>query len=174
MTYGPIRKQYLTTPLLLEIRDRINEIKSNKEFLGTEYHDCDLLICQPDGKPIGPKSLNKYFKRWQANMKIEDQIVFQGLRKSGQMHKVPNQQFGIVAVHCAKSASFRSFSHWDFASLLPAFAGTRLRPHYQPLLIMKAGRIYLPSPNKKAPLQALFLVGADEQIRTAYPAHSSK
>ena len=37
---------------------------------------------------MDPKSLNKDFKKWQAAMNIEDQIEFQGLRKSGQMHKV--------------------------------------------------------------------------------------
>ena len=105
-TEGSIRKQYLTTtPLLLEIRDRINDIKSNKEFLGAEYHDCDLLIFQPDGKPIGPKSLNKSFKRWQANMKIEDQIEFQGLRKPGQMHKVrlSRNNYQLVAENSGQS-----------------------------------------------------------------------
>lgn len=87
-TEGSFRKQYLTTPLLIEIKERMEQIKRNKEFFREEYHDYGLLICQPDGKPVEPKSLNKSFKKWQAEMNIEDQIEFQGLRKSGQMHKV--------------------------------------------------------------------------------------
>lgn len=104
-TDGSVRKQYLTTPLLLEIRDRLNQIRSNKEFFGEEYHDYGLLICQPDGKPIDPKSLNKSFKRWQANMKIENQIEFQGLRKSGQMHKVrlSKNNYQLVAENSGQS-----------------------------------------------------------------------
>ncbi len=104
-TEGSVRKQYLTTPLLLKIRDRLNQIKSNKEFFGEEYHDFGLLICQPDGKPIDPKSLNKSFKRWQANMKIENQIEFQGLRKFGQMHKVrlPRNNYQLVAENSGQS-----------------------------------------------------------------------
>lgn len=104
-TEGSVRKQYLTTPLLLEIRDRLNQIKSNKELFGEGYHDYGLLICQPDGKPIDPKSLNKSFKKWQAHMKIEDQIEFQGLRKSGQMHKVrlSRNNYQLVAENSGQS-----------------------------------------------------------------------
>lgn len=104
-TEGSVRKQYLTTPLLIEIRNRLNQIKSNREFFGEEYHDYGLLVCQPDGRPIDPKSLNKSFKRWQANMKIEDQIEFQGLRKSGQMHKVrlSRNNYQLVAENSGQS-----------------------------------------------------------------------
>lgn len=87
-TEGSHRKQYLTTPLLQEIRERLEQIKNYKEFFGEEYQDYGLLLCQPDGRPIDPKSLNKAFKNSQAAMQTEDPIQFQGLRKSGQMHKV--------------------------------------------------------------------------------------
>ncbi len=87
-TEGSHRKQYLTTPLLQEIKQRMDTINSNKEFFGPEYHDHGLLFCQPDGTPLDPKSLDKAFKERQTAMRIEDRIEFQGLRKSGQMHKV--------------------------------------------------------------------------------------
>ncbi|MDR0916153.1 MAG: tyrosine-type recombinase/integrase [Oscillospiraceae bacterium] len=87
-TEGSHRKQYLTTPLLREIRERLDEINRCKEFFGEEYHDYGLLICHPDGRPVDPKSLDKSFKKWQSKLGIESQIEFQGLRKSGQMHKV--------------------------------------------------------------------------------------
>ena len=104
-TEGSTRKQYLTTPLLQEIRDRIQQIEKNKAFFGNEYQDYGLLICHPDGKPIEPKSLNKSFKRWQAQQCIEDQIEFQGLRKSGQMHKVRLSQnnYQLVAENSGQS-----------------------------------------------------------------------
>lgn len=87
-TDGSVRKQYLTTPLLQEIKARLDEIKANKAFFGEEYQDNSLLICQPNGAPIDPNNLCKMFKKWQTSMHIEDQIEFQGLRKSGQMHKI--------------------------------------------------------------------------------------
>lgn len=87
-TDGSTRKQYLTAPLLQEIRERLMEIERNKAFFGREYHDYGLLFCQPDGRPIDPKFFNSAFKKWQRSMNIEKPIELQGLRKSGQMHKV--------------------------------------------------------------------------------------
>lgn len=104
-TEGSYRKQYLTTPLLLEIQERLEQIRTNKEALGAEYQDYGLLICQPNGKPIDPTALNKAFKRWQSQNNIEDQIEFQGLRKSGQMHKVRLSQnnYQLVAENSGQS-----------------------------------------------------------------------
>lgn len=87
-TDDSFRKQYLTGPLLKEIMERLKVIEQNKSALGSEYHDYGLLICQNDGRPIDPCNLCKSFRRWQTEHHITDQIDFQGLRKSGQMHKV--------------------------------------------------------------------------------------
>jgi integrase len=87
-TEGSRRKQYLTSPLLKEINERLKEIDREKDFFGGEYKDYGLLICRPDGRPIDPSELDKLFKNAQNKMHIRDQIEFQGLRKSGQMHKV--------------------------------------------------------------------------------------
>ena len=43
-TEGSYRKQYLTTPLIAEIQERLAEIRSNKEFFGEEYQDCARTI----------------------------------------------------------------------------------------------------------------------------------
>lgn len=106
-TEGSYRKQYLTTPLLHEIRERLEQIKENKKFFGEEYHDYGLLICQPDGRPVDPKSLDKNFKEHQRALQIapEEQIEFQGLRKSGQMHKVRLTQnnYQLVAENSGQS-----------------------------------------------------------------------
>ena len=104
-TEGSRRKQYLTTPLLQEIKRRLETINANKEFLGPEYHDYGLLFCQPDGTPLDPKSLDKSFKERQTALHIEDQIEFQGLRKSGQMHKIRLSQnnYQLVAENSGQS-----------------------------------------------------------------------
>lgn len=104
-TEGSRRKQYLTTPLLQEIKRRLDAINANKEFLGPEYHDHGLLFCQPDGTPLDPKSLDKSFKERQTALHIVDQIEFQGLRKSGQMHKIRLTQnnYQLVAENSGQS-----------------------------------------------------------------------
>lgn len=87
-TEGSKRKQYLTTPLLQEIKERLTVIEGNKAFFGKSYHNYGLLFCQPDGRPVDPKWFNSAFKEWQQSIGIDRPIELQGLRKSGQMHKV--------------------------------------------------------------------------------------
>jgi len=84
------RKQYLTEPLIREIQERLAEIEENKRFFGSDYQDYGLLICQPDGRPLDPNNLESAFRKHQdrINVPFEDRIDIQGLRKSGQMHKV--------------------------------------------------------------------------------------
>ena len=104
-TEGSLRKQYLTRPLVQEIKERIAEINRSKESLGSEYQDNGLLICQPDGRPIDPNNLCKSFKEWQSAMNITDQIDLQGLRKSGQMHKIrlTKNNYQLVAANAGQS-----------------------------------------------------------------------
>jgi len=89
-TEGSYRKLFLTTPLLQEISERLKEIEECKAIFGNGYKDYGLLICKPDGRPYDPRGFSKLFKRYQEKMGVDEneQIEFQGLRKSGQMHKV--------------------------------------------------------------------------------------
>jgi integrase len=104
-TEGSVRKNYLTTPLLQEIKERLNQIKRNKEFFGSDYQDYGLLLCHPDGRPIESKFFGQQIKRWQEKLGIHEQIEFQGLRKSGQMHKVrlTKNNYQLVAENSGQS-----------------------------------------------------------------------
>lgn len=101
------RKQYLTRPLLQEILARIKEIDKHKAFFRSEYQDYGLLLCQPDGRPLDPKSLENAFKEHQARMGIPEteRVDIQGLRKSGQMHKVrlSKNDYQLVAENAGQS-----------------------------------------------------------------------
>lgn len=106
-TEGSKRKQYVPAPLMKEIMERVAEIEEHKAFFQEEYFDYGLLICQVDGRPIDPKSFDKWFKEKQTACGIppQDQIEFQGLRKSGQMHKVRLSQnnYQLVAESAGQS-----------------------------------------------------------------------
>lgn len=106
-TEGSKRKQYVPAPLMKEIAERLAEIEEQKNFFQEEYHDYGLLLCQADGRPIDPKTFDKWFKEKQTACGIapEDQIEFQGLRKSGQMHKVRLSQnnYQLVAESAGQS-----------------------------------------------------------------------
>ena len=83
-TEGSIRKQFLTTPLLFEMQERLQEIEENRASFGKDYFDYGLLICKPDGRLFDPNTFVKLFKKFQASIGIEacDQIDIQGLRKT--------------------------------------------------------------------------------------------
>ena len=106
-TEGSYRKQFLTTPLLQEIKERLQEIEDDKSFFGAAYKDYGLLICKPDGRPYDPNSFVGEFKRYQSQFGIgaDEQIEFQGLRKSGQMHKIRLTQnnYQLVAENSGQS-----------------------------------------------------------------------
>ena len=87
-TEGSTRKQYLTRPLLTEIKGRMEVIRRDRKAFGKRYHDYGLLLCKADGTPLDPKALTKEFKDIQKTLGIQDPIDFQGLRKSGQMQKI--------------------------------------------------------------------------------------
>lgn len=82
------RTIYITGQLAEEILQRIEKINRTKEFLGSEYNDHNLLLCSPEGNPIEPKLLERYFKKWQRKNSIEPEIEIQGLRKSSSMYKL--------------------------------------------------------------------------------------
>lgn len=104
-TDGSYRKQYLTAPLLEEIRKRMESIEENKKFFGAEYQDNGLLFCWEDGTPLEPHWLDRTFKKRQTQLGITNQIEFQGLRKSGQMHKVrlTKNNYQLVAENSGQS-----------------------------------------------------------------------
>ena len=98
---------YLTAPLAFEIHERMAQIKKDKAYFDDLYSDYGLLLCQADGRPIDQKALGKAFKELQRSLQIpkEEQIEFQGLRKSGQMHKVRLTQnnYQLVAENSGQS-----------------------------------------------------------------------
>ena len=75
-TEGSHRKQYLTGPLLSEIRERLDEITRCKEFFSEEYQDYGLLLCQPDGRPIDPKNLDKWLRIGKELLELWSRLSF--------------------------------------------------------------------------------------------------
>ena len=94
------RKAYLTQQLTQEIKKRLERIEKDKAYYGAKYNDYGLLLCWPNGNPMEAINLGRSFKKWQQKNGIDkdSQIDFQGLRKSGQMHKIRLSQFNYQLV----------------------------------------------------------------------------
>ncbi len=94
------RTVYLTRQLEDEIRKRLERIEKDKAYYGDKYNDYGLLLCWPNGNPMESINLGRAFKKWQKKNGThkDSQIDFQGLRKSGQMHKIRLSQFNYQLV----------------------------------------------------------------------------
>ena len=83
------RKVYLNQKGRDRIAKRLFQIERNKAYHGDNYHDYNLLFCLPNGDPIEPKLLEKWFKKWQAATSLElPEIVFHELRHSSITYKI--------------------------------------------------------------------------------------
>lgn len=98
-TRGSKRKVFLPKALIEEVQARIQFIEKCKDFFGDEYCERNLLFCLEDGSPQEPIRLVKKWTKWQESNGIQNPIDLQGLRKSGQTHKVhiTDNNYGLVA-----------------------------------------------------------------------------
>lgn len=93
------RIMFLSDPLMLEIQNRIKHIQQSKELLGKEYHDHGLLLCLPNGDPIEPKLVLKWFKKWQKRSGLcFPELPVHGLRHSATQYKLEVSGGDIKAV----------------------------------------------------------------------------
>ena len=61
----------ISTALTEEILCRLQIIKQYKELYGDQYQDNGLLFCQPDGTPIEPALMSKWFRKWNRRIGSE-------------------------------------------------------------------------------------------------------
>jgi len=61
----------ISTELTAEILDRLQTIEKYKELYGNQYQDNGLLFCHPDGSPIEPALMSKWFRKWNRGIGSE-------------------------------------------------------------------------------------------------------
>ena len=85
-----IRRMPLVEYICLKIQYLMERNEKNKEILGEDYQDSDLLFCFEDGRPMDTDYITKAFRKLQDKYGIpkDKQITFQGLRRSGQKVKM--------------------------------------------------------------------------------------
>jgi len=61
----------ISTALTEEILLRVQAIEKHKELYGSQYQDGGLLFCHPDGTPIEPALISKWFRTWNRKVGTE-------------------------------------------------------------------------------------------------------
>ena len=70
----------MTKPLKAELQAWLEKLKQDKQNAPEKYSNCGQLFRLPDGLPIAPELLTKWYRLWRAEHSEFEQIVFHGLR----------------------------------------------------------------------------------------------
>ena len=73
---------YMTKPLKEELLAWLEKLKQDEQNAPEKYSNCGQLFRLPDGLPIAPELLTKWYRLWRAEHPEFEQIVFHGLRHS--------------------------------------------------------------------------------------------
>ena len=71
---------YMTKPLKEELQAWLEKLKQDEQNAPEKYSNCGQLFRLPDGLPIAPELLTKWYRLWRAEHPEFEQIVFHGLR----------------------------------------------------------------------------------------------
>ena len=78
----------MTKPLKEELLAWLEKMKQDKQSAPEKYSNCGQLFRLPDGLPIAPDVLTKWYRMWRAEHPEFEKIVFHGLRHSSATYQL--------------------------------------------------------------------------------------
>ena len=82
------RVLYMTKPLKEELLAWLDKMKQDEQNAPEKYSNCGQLFRLPDGLPIAPDVLTKWYRQWRAEHPEFEKIVFHGLRHSSATYQL--------------------------------------------------------------------------------------
>ena len=79
---------YMTKPLKEELLAWLEKMKQDEQNAPEKYSNCGQLFRLPDGLPIAPDVLTKWYRQWRAEHPEFEKIVFHGLRHSSATYQL--------------------------------------------------------------------------------------
>lgn len=79
---------YMTKPLKEELLAWLEKMKQDEQSAPEKYSNCGQLFRLPDGLPIAPDVLTKWYRMWRAGHPEFEKIVFHGLRHSSATYQL--------------------------------------------------------------------------------------
>ena len=79
---------YMTKPLKEELLAWLEKMKQGEQNAPEKYSNCGQLFRLPDGLPIAPDVLTKWYRMWRAEHPEFEKIVFHGLRHSSATYQL--------------------------------------------------------------------------------------
>ena len=78
----------MTKPLKEELLAWLEKMKQDEQSAPEKYSNCGQLFRLPDGLPIAPDVLTKWYRMWRAEHPEFEKIVFHGLRHSSATYQL--------------------------------------------------------------------------------------
>ena len=79
---------YMTKPLKEELLAWLEKLKEDEVNADGRYRNCGQLFRLPDGLPIAPDVLTKWYRQWRGEHPEFEKIVFHGLRHSSATYQL--------------------------------------------------------------------------------------
>ena len=75
-------------------------MKQDEQNTPEKYSNCGQLFRLPDGLPIAPELLTKWYRLWRAEHPEFEQIVFHGLRHSSATYQLLQSDGDLTSSRC--------------------------------------------------------------------------
>ena len=110
------RVLYMTKPLKEELLAWLDKMKQDEQNAPEKYSNCGQLFRLPDGLPIAPDVLTKWYRQWRAEHPEFEKIVFHGLRHSSATYQLMISGGDIKAVqgttgHASADMLVNTYTH---------------------------------------------------------------
>ena len=107
---------YMTKPLKEELLAWLEKLKQDEQNAPEKYSNCGQLFRLPDGLPIAPELLTKWYRLWRAEHPEFEQIVFHGLRHSSATYQLLQSDGDFKSVqgntgHATASVLMDTYAH---------------------------------------------------------------
>ena len=115
---------YMTKPLKEELQAWLKKLKQDEQNASEKYSNCGQLFRLPDGLPIAPERLTKWYRLWRAEHPEFEQIVFHGLRHSSATYQLLQSDGDFKSVQ-------GNTGHATAAVLMDTYAHTQDKPRLE-------------------------------------------
>ena len=115
---------YMTKPLKEELLAWLEKMKQDEQSAPEKYSNCGQLFRLPDGLPIAPDVLTKWYRMWRAEHPEFEKIVFHGLRHSSATYQLLQSGGDFKSVQ-------GNTGHATAAVLMDTYAHTQDKPRLE-------------------------------------------
>ena len=118
------RVLYMTKPLKEELLAWLEKLKQDEQNAPEKYSNCGQLFRLPDGLPIAPELLTKWYRQWRSAHPEFEQIVFHGLRHSSATYQLLQSDGDFKSVQ-------GNTGHATAAVMMDTYAHTQDKPRLE-------------------------------------------